>query len=211
MKEYHKIHTVFKRNMETKQKTLLEGVYALPEFEYLQRNEWVFTEKVDGTNIRVIYQDGTLSFAGKTDNTQIPIPLFNKLTDIFTPLIPKLAEMFSADASDVCLYGEGYGEKIQSGGKYCVGNNFVLFDVNINGWWLSRKDVEDIGAKLGIDIVPIIGYGTLTYMVDVTRTGFKSQWGDFEAEGIVARPRIELTARNGNRIITKIKHKDFIQ
>jgi len=39
--------------------------------------------------------------------------------------------------------------------------------------------------------------------------GFMSAWGEFKAEGIVARPSIELIARNGKRIITKIKHKDF--
>lgn len=43
----------------------------------------------------------------------------------------------------------------------------------------------------------------------MTRKGIKSQWGDFIAEGIVARPATELLTRNGERIITKIKHKDF--
>jgi hypothetical protein len=54
MKEYHKIQTVFKRDPSNNYKTLLEGEFAIPEFGYLQDNEWVFTEKVDGTNIRVM-------------------------------------------------------------------------------------------------------------------------------------------------------------
>jgi hypothetical protein len=41
------------------------------------------------------------------------------------------------------------------------------------------------------------------------RGGLKSQWGDFEAEGIVARPKVDLFDRGGNRIICKIKGKDF--
>ena len=53
MEKYHKIMTVFKRDPETKYKTLLMGEWALPEFEYLCCNPWVFTEKIDGTNIRV--------------------------------------------------------------------------------------------------------------------------------------------------------------
>ena len=56
MKEYHKIYTIFKRNPKTKYKTLLEGKYSLPEFEYLKDCIWVFTEKIDGTNIRVIWK-----------------------------------------------------------------------------------------------------------------------------------------------------------
>jgi len=31
----------------------------------------------------------------------------------------------------------------------------------------------------------------------------------FEPEGIVARPAVDLFSRNGSRIITKIKAKDF--
>ena len=36
MKEYHKIQTVFKRDPDTKFKTLLHGEYSLPEFEFLK-------------------------------------------------------------------------------------------------------------------------------------------------------------------------------
>ena len=34
-------------------KKLIEGRFRNPLVEYLKDNEWVFTEKVDGTNIRV--------------------------------------------------------------------------------------------------------------------------------------------------------------
>ena len=34
-------------------------------------------------------------------------------------------------------------------------------------------------------------------------------WGEFQAEGIVARPRVTLFSRNGERIITKVKCRDF--
>ena len=46
-------------------------------------------------------------------------------------------------------------------------------------------------------------------MVENVKKGFISKWGDFQAEGIVARPQVELKARNGKRVITKIKNKDF--
>jgi hypothetical protein len=62
---------------------------------------------------------------------------------------------------------------------------------------------------LSIEIVPIIGTGTLIDMVNMTRAGFNSRWGDFLAEGIVARPKVELKTRDGKRIITKVKHRDF--
>jgi ATP-dependent RNA circularization protein (DNA/RNA ligase family) len=206
MTEYHKIQTVFKRDPDTKFKTLLEGDYTLPAFEFLKGNPWVFTEKVDGTNIRVIIDDG-ISFGGKTDAAQVPATLLEKLHRIFDPLTAKLLEMFPDGA---CLYGEGYGPKIQKGGgNYGPEQGFVLFDVKVAQWWLERPNIESIAEKLALRVVPIIGEGTLVEMVERTRAGFNSVWGVFEAEGIVARPKCELATRNGERIITKIKTRDF--
>lgn len=209
MKEYHKIQTIYKRDIATNNKTLLEGKYSLPEFEYLRKNTWVFTEKVDGTNIRIKKEGNNLSYGGKTDNAQIPTKLLDALNSMFS--FEKLKEVFKD--TDVCLYGEGYGVKIQGcGGNYLKdSNSFCLFDIKIGEFWLNRPDIEDIAKKLGLTIAPIIGEGTLDDMVDMCRKGFNSQWGDFIAEGIVARPKIELKARNGDRIITKLKYKDFIR
>ena len=206
MNEYHKIQTVFLRDPATNHKRLLLGEWALPEFEYLQNNTWIFTEKVDGTNIRVMWDGQGLSFGGKTNNASIPAFLVNRLQETFT------AAMFEKQFGETaaCLYGEGYGAKIQKGGgNYRSDQDFVLFDVKIGEWWLQRHDVQDIAGKFGIDIVPIIGDGTLHNMVAMVRDGFNSTWGDFIAEGIVARPAVELKARNGQRIITKLKHADF--
>ena len=207
MKEYHKIQTVFKRDPETKFKTILEGDYALPEFEYLANNQWVFTEKVNGNNIRVMFDGKQITFSGKTDRAQIPAFLVTRLNERFLPQLEAFKELF---ADGVYLYGEGYGARIQrGGGNYRQDQDFVLFDVKIDDWWLQREDVIDIASKLNIDTVPIIGRGTLFEMVEQVRRGFVSHWGNFIAEGIVARPAIELKTRGGHRIITKIKYKDF--
>ena len=210
---YHKIQTVYKRDLDSKYKYLLEGQFTLPEFEYLQNNEWVWTEKIDGMclDIKYISSLGTNSIHGKTMNSQIPSILLNNLRDKFYgDLNYKAMKDIFGEGCLVDLFMEGYGAKIQKGGgNYSSDQEFVLFDVKINDWWLKRKDVEDIGDKLGIRVVPIIGKGTLKEMVEYVRRGFFSQWGPFYAEGIVARPSVELKARDGSRIITKIKHKDF--
>lgn len=220
MKEYPKIQSLFKR--DTKGRMLFDQ-YSLPEFEYLKDCVWRFTEKVDGTNIRIMWRpsgDGYSSpdglgssislgrtIGGKTDNAQIPTFLFDKLIQMFPEEL--LKEVFGE--VPVCLYGEGYGAKIQKGGGNYIhdGVSFVLFDVLIDGWWLKQEDVSDIALKLNISTVPILGAGTLGTMVDTVRNGFDSTWGTFEAEGIVARPGVGLMSRNGHRIITKLKHKDF--
>jgi ATP-dependent RNA circularization protein (DNA/RNA ligase family) len=211
MKEYHKIDTIFKRDEKGK---IQPGVFSTPEFEYLRYNKWVFTEKVDGTNVRVMF-GSSLKFGGKTDNAQMPMYLLEKLQTILT--YEKMNALFpitdgQTEPRSVCLYGEGYGAKIQKGGGNYnpSGVDFVLFDVRIGNWWLKREDVEEIATKLGIQVVPIIGEGSLEDAVQMTAKGFNSLWGDFLAEGIVLRPATELYGRNGRRVITKIKHRDFL-
>ena len=157
-----------------------------------------------------MFNGNEITFGGKTDNAQIPAFLVQKLRERFSDQVTSFGGKFGLDSPEVCLYGEGYGAKIQKGGgNYRQDQDFVLFDVKIGDWWLQRKDVEDIAKFFSIDIVPIIGEGTLDEMVEKAKNGFNSIWGDFIAEGIVARPKTELKSRNGHRIITKIKHKDF--
>lgn len=207
VKEYHKIQTVFSRDPSANYKTILIGEFAEQEFSYLADNEWVFTEKVDGTNIRIMIGEDAIRFGGKTDNASIPAFLVARLQILFGDRHARLREMFQSGA---CLYGEGYGARIQKGGgNYRPDQDFVLFDVKVGDFWLQRGDIEDVAATLGIDVVPIIGRGTLRQMVEMAETGFQSRWGDFPAEGIVARPAVELMTRAGKRIITKIKHRDF--
>lgn len=203
--QYHKIQTVFKRDPETKFKTLLEGEFSLPEFEYLKKNDWVWTEKVDGTNIRVMWDGEKVVFGGKTERAQIPANLFQRLQELFPTEF-----MASLELPPMTLYGEGFGARIQKGGGNYIpkGVNFCLFDVFCD-MWLERDSVIDIGTKLAIPIAPVINTGRLDVMVEYVRGGFRSFWGDFQAEGIVARPATELLTRRGKRIITKLKCKDF--
>lgn len=216
---YQKINAPFMRDMQAPRKPLKVGWWALPEFEYLANNQWEFTEKVDGTNIRVIIDRlddfVTVDFKGRTDNADIPTELRQYLERTFTrDSVSVLFASMSVDelentSSKIVLYGEGYGPKIQGGGKYRNDSSFVLFDVNFDGWWLYRENVNDIARKLGIDAVPVIGSGTLWDGIQAVKESLRSSWGDFEAEGIVARPTVMLFDRKGQRIITKIKAKDF--
>lgn len=206
MKEYHKIVSVWDRNPDGKFRTLIEGAWAKPEFDYLSRNLWSITEKVDGTNIRIMWDGTKVVFGGKTDNAQIPAILLNKLNDKFYS--GALSEIFDFP---VCLYGEGYGAKIQKGGGNYIqdGVDFVLFDVLVGYNWLEREDVNDVAKKLQIKSVPVFDTMTLVDAIEMCRAGFSSHWGNFEAEGVVARPVLEMKNRMGHRIITKIKCKDF--
>jgi hypothetical protein len=169
---------------------------------------WDFSEKLDGTNMRIVCGE-SIVFKGKTDRAQIPAGLVESLITMFhTPAtLVKIKELFAGGA---VLYGEGVGPKIQKGGGLYGHVRFILFDVRVGNWWLRRSDVESVARDLGIECAPLIGSGTLEEMVKLGEDGFTSSYGDFIAEGIVARPSTELFTRSGHRVICKIKHKDFL-
>jgi len=210
MKQYQKIQTVFLRDPETNHKTLLEGTWAKPEFGLLKDINWICTEKIDGTNIRIMWDGEKLRFGGKTDNAQIPTHLLSTLQDTFSE--EKMKACFP-EADSVCLYGEGYGKKIQKGGNYLPDRtDFILFDVKIGEFWLDREANEDIADKLDIGVVPIMGVWKLEEAIEFVKTGFKSTIAsnkEYIAEGLIMKPEVELFNRKGQRVISKIKYKDF--
>ena len=209
MKEYHKIETLFKRDPKTKK--LIVGEYTNETVEYLKDNVWQFTEKVDGTNIRVYWDGHRVSFGGRTDNAMIPAHLINKLNDLFGGEVNE--QLFEQKFGDtpVELFGEGYGPKIQSGGAYRNDVDFILFDVMIKDTYLKRESVEDIANYFGINIVPVVLEGTIQDGIDYVMDNLKSTIAinGAELEGVVGRPKVEVLDRLGRRVIVKIKRKDF--
>ena len=81
LKEYHKIETLFERDESTKK--LIEGKFRNETVEFLKDIEWDFTEKIDGTNIRVYWDGHKVSFYGRTERAQIPADLVNRLNELF--------------------------------------------------------------------------------------------------------------------------------
>ncbi len=208
MEKYHKIQSVYKRYTNGPDKGKFNGIVTTEEFKYLWNNQWDFSEKVLGTNVRILWTpDAFLRFGGRTENSQMPTFLYDKLNELFT--VDKMIDAFPR--TPVCLYGEGYGAKTQKGGGNYIsdGVDFALFDVKIDGWWLKREAVEDIATQLDITCVPIIGRGTIDQATEMTKAGITSTWGPFPAGGLVLRPVVEMFDRGGRRIITKMKTADW--
>lgn len=205
--EYHKIQTLFARNPEDLSQIIV-GEWARPEFQYLSHLHWEATEKIDGTNIRVIWNGEDVEFRGRTDRAQIPTKLQERLTELFPT--QKLSDALGN--TYMILYGEGYGGNIQRAGKFYGDINFILFDVLANNqWWLESLNVRDVAYKLGINVTPTIWTGDLYEIVWGVFNGLDSRVAEKElvSEGIVARPIIQLFNRKGERIITKLKTRDF--
>ena len=212
MKQYQKIQTVWLREGNKKKGKLIDFDWSKPEFNLLQNINWVGTEKIYGENIRVLWDGEKVLFKGKTDTIEdnVNLILLEYLKETFT--VEKMKHCFH-NSNNVCIYGEGFGYAIHHGEKYLKDTvSFRLIDVNISNWWLIRTAKEDIAKKININIVPIVTHGNLICAINYVRNGFKSTISEDStliAEGLVLEPAIQLFNRKGERIITKIKYKDF--
>lgn len=204
--------------------TLPKRAQRQQDYQYdlqIEENSNYFTNDilVHNTNIRIHWDgDEEIAFGGRTDKAQIPPFLSDKLNELFT--LDKIKNAFPAEregkaqdySGGIIMFGEGYGHRIQKIGHCYIGNgvSFILFDVKVGRWWLSRKDVDDVAFNLGVKSVPIIGRGTLGDMIGRVQNGLTSKMAKgLLAEGIVARPSVEISDRSGKRIITKLKCRDF--
>lgn len=213
MQEYHKIETLFARDMEGTKK-LIPGQFRNETVEFLKDLEWEWTEKIDGTNIRIYWDGHSVTFGGRTDKAQIPAPLVNKLNAYFGGEVN--AQLFEETfgEKEAILFGEGYGAKIQKGGGNYIpdGVDFAMFDVMISGNYQPRSTVEVMATMFRTKCVPIVGTGNIDSAVSfIKKHPHSAMYGaeNHEMEGIVCRPKTELRDRCGNRVIVKIKWEDF--
>jgi len=193
-------------------KKLIEGKFRNETVEYLKDNRWIGTEKIDGTNIGIVWDGHKVSYQGRTERAQIPAHLTNKLIEMFGGTVNE--ELFEQKFGEmqVILFGEGYGAKIQKGGgNYRSDISFILFDVYLpeQNLWLKRDGVEDIAKTCGIDVVPIVYEGDIKGAVEFVKSKPKSTIGVADMEGIVCKPAVDMLDRMGRRLIVKIKVCDF--
>ena len=165
--KYHKINSLYIRNEKGK---IIEGSFVNETFEELYNSNYRFeyTEKVDGTNIRVIItkakEDSAfhIEFKGRTDDAVIPDHLLTKLDSIFNDV--DWNKIFDWErCSEVILYGEGFGHKIQGcGDRYNKEDaDFVLFDLMINGTFMNSGWVTNIAVILGVHRAEVLGVASL--------------------------------------------------
>ena len=217
--KYPKITSLYYRDEEFKADP---DRLRTPEFDLV--NRWLITEKIDGMNVRIMMTpEGDVEVHGRTDNTNFHPAVYKVMRDMFPA--PLMRDTFEHKGvwPLVILYGEGYGEKIQSGGKYRTGQSFRLFDVRVDEWWLNWDSVTNVAKELGIKTVPPLTMIDLLPRSEedlAVMFGLGSQEGSFvsyedkgqtniQPESIVARTDPLLFNRRGNRVMWKLKFKDF--
>ena len=219
--KYPKIKTLWQRDPETFK--VIPGAFTTMEFALI--NTWVVTEKIDGTNIRVsLDPEGNIDLGGRTDGSQIPTPLVGKFLTTFTEDVMYSTFDRKPDGMfpHVTLFMEGYGEKIQKrGGNYRKGVSFRIFDIWIDGWWLNQSLVMELAAKLGVETAPLARecidwlpryYSDLFNLLPISRVAREENDvypKGFHPEGVVGRTEPLLFDRRGDRVMWKLKYRDF--
>lgn len=178
MSEYPKTENLLKRD-DTTHKLIL-GEFRERAFE--QVGTWHVTEKIDGTNIRLVLTRHSPGFdlaggaefesawdydvRGRSDAANLPKGFIEQaVPDIRTStMCNALSAIDPQGYSDLgmIVYGEGYGPGIQKcGGHYAAKKSLRIFDVltfaeGCKPLWRSWHDVETVATMLGLSTAPII-------------------------------------------------------
>lgn len=185
-----------------------DEAYRSPLLAYLADSEWVYSRKFDGENIRVQWDGEQALWNGKSNNFQCNAEFTEYMNNTFLEEI--FEEKFGRDKV-VTIFGEKMGPKTQGNELGLKKDELIIFDVNVNGTWLSGVDVVEIahyfGCRTAFSLMP---HGmkpeSLYHLIMMCANGKFKDW-----EGIVARPLVELKDQAGHRVIVKIKNKDYLR
>lgn len=206
MKTYQKIETLYKFN--TTINKFVENDFTNPIVKYLYDCKWIGSEKIDGTNIRVLWDGFSFSIAGRTEKSDVPKEvkllfdtIFNKDAEII------IEQIFGVKEVIFCM--EAYGGKIQNG-TYKISERLIGFDIMVNENYIQRESARDIFEKINIPFVPLYIFKNLKEAIDFVKTNPVSQVDNTAyIEGLVCLPYERIYDNQGNRIAVKIKVRDF--
>lgn len=211
MKKYHKIDTLWV--FDIKKKRFDAGQFLSKEVELLRHNAWEFTEKVDGTNLRIYWDGYSLSYAGRMDESTFTPQQHDFIqTYLVNESVVAIIEQKFKD-KQVYIFGELIGVGIgKEGEKYVketgLPYDFRVFDIEIGGVMLERSNAYALATSLGYKAVPIVLLGSIQDGLDYVENNAQSTFSEANLEGLVGVPVGNFRDRLGQRIIIKIKKRD---
>lgn len=231
MSEYPKTENMLLRDERTHK--LIPGAFREEAFEQIAR--WHVTEKIDGTNIRLILGLPNtpytgFSVRGRSDAAALPPGFIEEaVPGIDTKWMNAALRAIDPQeyASGMIVYGEGYGPGIQSGGDYAPHKSFRIYDVvtlaeDRPPLWRRWEDVEVVAGALGLRTAPVLrihgnAAWTTAEIFEYVTGGVYSHVASEDngagfvrpAEGIVARTDPYLYTSRGERIKFKLKARDL--
>lgn len=188
------------------------------------KGQWIVTSKVHGANYSIWMKeiDGELiikpakrtSFISEDEKFFNHRPVFEK----YKPLLEKL--FYHLGCKELIVYGELYGGNIQQGMCYSLEQDFIAFDLKVDGIVWNKTQAFFILKEYHIPTVPVLGiFDTLEEALGVNeyytslliRNGFNGDERHKEEEGIVIEPVTPCYEHNGSRVYLKKKTKRFME
>lgn len=204
---------------------------------YFPKETYIVQEKIHGANFGVyINEFGTNFKYAKRSGFLGEAEVFNNHFEVFTSdLTEKLTALFSfcTDADNILINGEICGghyphedvEKLQGQTKvqnktwYSPQNEFVAFDLSINGELISPREAVELFQKFGILHTKILFEGSLEECLDYPnefpiKLSQDLGYPDIEdniCEGVVIKPVNPLYFIDQKRVILKNKNEKFTE
>lgn len=176
-------------------------------------------EKIHGTSAHIKF---TMSSFQELDMVFFPGGIKK---ETFEALFDKaeLATLFAEVAdkyqlNELTVYGEAYGGSCQKmAHTYGDKLRFIAFDVKVHDSWLDVPQAAETVQHLNLDFVFFVRTSTDIKMLDSERDRVSTQAirnlgyqaDPRQGEGVVLRPLVEMTKKNGKRIIAKHKAEKF--
>lgn len=181
------------------------NTWRYPMFYYLQNNKWYARRKFDGANIRIQWDGEQALWNGKTNNFMCKSSLTEYMNNTFIEEI--FEEKFGRDLT-VTIFGEHMGPKLQGNELGLTKDEVIIYDVNFNGFWQPPNVVNDVAEYFGVSSCYAYSVGVIVAsLTDLIRRVANGEYADWE--GLVATPAFECRSQKDDRIITKIKNKDY--
>lgn len=199
------------------------------EMQGLQAGTWYATEKVHGANFSVILTpEGDTLYASRNgvlgedeafyNHKDVINRIIEDLHDVQTNLfIGKTVQFFGEIFGGSYLGTTSQGSKrCQKGVQYSCNNNFLIFDIVVDGLYLPFSGVIEVCKEYFLPIVPVLHKGTYEeclehsnkFVTKVPNLYKLQEIDDNFCEGLVIKP--DVTSYVGDRrVIIKSKNKEF--
>ena len=207
----------------------LENTYQVKPIQIAEelgfdKDQYIVTEKVHGANFSFWMTEEHLSVEGIGLCSTVVIKCakrsgwIEKYRDSLERLYYHLSGTHACN--EVVVFGELYGGNIQSGMCYKDDQDFIAFDMKIDGVPVDKLAVFNDLKTYEIPCVPLLGkFETLQEALNfnesfdslLMRKGFNGEDKHKEAEGVVIEPVIPKWFPNGSRVYFKKKTKRFLE
>jgi len=207
----------------------IENHYREKFLEYVREagydnEQYIVTEKIHGANFSFHTKGKMVRVASRNDLTDGTFYGSQVVIDRFEDAIMDLKNTEYPDAEQISVYGELYGQGIQSGVFYRADKGFIAFDLHVDAEIIPQSVSIELFREYCIPHVPVVEItDSLDEALAISNT-FNSllpnildpesvcqyETGENNAEGLVIQPFNKvLYLHNDSRVIIKSKTEAF--